>query len=309
MTIINNSPEDYSLRKGTRLANEAGMVFRLAASVNVPAKGSGSLEAKADHLDIYGKVMGSRGNVPAGVHWDFIALSASEEKLVYAQNSVPGRGGTTAFRTVLQQKDLDAAKTILQNKLRQAAKQMVQRQQQTLNATRPGADIQLLAKDDVIKTTYSGFVLPVGLIGQQVNAITVSGNITYTVPAYDAEQVLRAFSKDFESHIEEGKHLIPGTLQLDPQRVIIIQFADDVSWLKVTFDLTGTEEFVLDPFTPAGLKFGKKMREATAGASEDDAQRVIRNFPEVERSEIRIWPPWNTQLPTIPSNISIVEEQ
>ncbi len=309
MTLFNQADTEYELRKGTRLANQAGMVFRLSYSVVVPPHGKASAAAKADHLDLYGKVIGSRGNLPAGVHWDVIALSPAEQKLVYAQNRTPGQGGITSFRNVLEQKDLDAATRLLKEKLLESAKQMVETQQQQMNASQPGADIQLLAKDDVIKQTYTGFVLPVASIGQQVSSIPVSGKLLYTVPAYDAHQVLQTFGKDFDLHIEEGKRLIPGTLQLDPQRVIIIQYADDFSWLKATVDLTGTEEYVLDPFTPIGLRFGKKVRESTAGTTTDDALRVIRNFPEVERSEIRIWPPWNARLPAIPSNISIVEEQ
>jgi hypothetical protein len=67
----------------------------------------------------------------------------------------------------------------------------------------------------------------------------------------------------------------------------------------------GTEQFVLDPLTPVGSQFGSKVREAIAGLSVHDAQRILRNFPEVERVEISIWPPWSGTLPTIPSNITI----
>ncbi|NOS67589.1 MAG: hypothetical protein HOO67_04470, partial [Candidatus Peribacteraceae bacterium] len=80
------------------------------------------------------------------------------------------------------------------------------------------------------------------------------------------------------------------------------------SWIKITADVVGTEQFVLDPLSQVGAKFGKKVREAIAGLSVHDAQRILRNFPEVDRVEIRLWPPWAGVLPSIPSNIRITPQ-
>ena len=106
-------------------------------------------------------------------------------------------------------------------------------------------------------------------------------------------------------HVGEDRRLLEETLTLDRLVAHVIDYEDDLSWIKLTVDLSGTEEYVLDPLSPSGAHFGKDVREAVAGISKKDALRIIRNFPEVEKVEISLWPPWGRTLPHIPSHISI----
>ncbi len=316
MTIINESKEAYSFRAGTRLLNQAGMIFRIQAPVTVPAREQRTIPAKADHLDLYNKIIGARGNVPAGLQWEFIGLPVADRKIVYAKNPDAAKGGTTAERTVLQQKDLEAGRTRLEQELLLAAKQLVEEERQLQSARDPSARIELLAKDDLILATTSGFVLPTAFLGQPVKSVPIAGELLYSVPAYDLQLLIASYSKELQAHAGEGKRLLPGSVHIDPEKVIVIEYADDGSprnrytgaWIKVTADITGTEQFVLDPLSPLGATFGKKVRGAIAGLSVHDAQRILRNFPEVDRVEIRLWPPWGRVLPSIPSNILILPQ-
>jgi hypothetical protein len=306
MTIYNKTPEEITLRAGTRLQNQAGMVFRLREGATVPANGKTVGRARADHMDIYGKIIGDRGNVPAGLAWTLPALDKTQQKLITAVNAVPGTGGRTAYRKVLQKKDLDLAVKQLRQELEQAADQLLKERQNQLDAEHPGADLQFLnKKDTLIRKTYTGFVVPMDLVGQAVDAVPVQGTFTYTVPAYDSDAVLRTFGEDVRQHVGEGKKLVEDSISLDPQQVIIIEWADNFSWIKITADIVGTEEYVLDPLTPAGARFGKKVRDAVSGLSRQDALRIVRNFPEVEKAEVSLWPPWGGRLPSIPANIAV----
>ncbi len=307
MTLVNKQPAPLTLRSGTRLMNQAGMIFRLENSVSVPAAGTAAARAKADHFDIYEKVIGDRGNVPAGLTWQLPALTGTDKNMVYGINKTAGAGGRTAYRTVLQASDLDKVKTALTRELLAAAKQSVEEQRVAMNANR-GIRLELLNKQDMIQTTYSGFILPTSQLGQQVSAVPVQGTIIYTIPAYDAQAVLDKFSKELQLHTGDGKQLLSSTIQLDPQRVVVIEYADTLQWIKVTVDIVGTEQFVLDPLTPTGMRFGKRLRDAVVGLGKQEALRIVKNFPEVEKAEIVIWPPWNSGLPTIPSNISITPQ-
>ena len=313
MTIVNNAKEAYSFRAGTRLLNQAGMIFRIQEAVTIPAGEKRTVPAKANHLDLYDKIIGARGNVPAGLQWEFIGLPVADRKIVYATNPEAAVGGTTAERTVLQQRDLTAGRKRLERELLLAARQLVEEERQLRNARDPDARIELLAKDDIIRSTYSGFILPTAFLGQPVKSVPMGGTLLYSVPAYDLQALERAYSKELQAHAGEGKRLLPETVHIDPERVIVIEYADDGSpqnrytggWIKITADITGTEQFVLDPLSPLGAGFGKKVREAIAGLSVHDAQRILRNFPEVDRVEISLWPPWAGMLPAIPSNIRI----
>ncbi len=307
MTFYNQAAEPYSFKTGTRLLNQAGMIFRIQEPVTVAPGAKVTAHATADHLDLYGKITGQRGNVPAGLQWEIPGLEVAERKLVYAKNLAPAKGGTTSQRTVLQQKDLDAGKKRLKQELLVAAKQLVEEERQERNAD-SDTHIELLAKDDVITATYTGFILPTQFLNQAMLSVPIEGGLEYTVPAYNLQGIQKTYSRELQAHTSDGKELHPDSVHIDPEKVIIIEYADDGSWIKITADIVGTEQFVLDPLTPTGARFGAKVRAAIAGLSIRDATRILRNFPEVERVDIRSWPPWSAILPTIPSNISITPQ-
>ncbi len=304
MTIVNGSAEELALKGGSRLTNQAGMVFRTALPVTIPAKGRASVKAMADSMDVYGQVIGDRGNIPAGVSWEFLALPEELRKQIKVTNATTATGGKTAYRTVLRNEDLQIADRRLRQELLATAKQMVE-DERTAQNTAGRKQLELLTKDDVIQMTYSGVVLPREFIGQAVESVPVKGELIYTVPAYDLKAVHNQFGSELLNHVGEGKRLIPGSSHVDPQRVIIIEYDDNHAWIKITVDLVGTEQFILDPLDPAGARFGRKVRQTVTGITKAEALRILRNFPEVDRVTISLWPPWNDLLPAIPSSISI----
>ncbi len=306
MRLVNKTKEDFILKKGTRLLNQAGMIFRLAGGATIPGSGSVKVNAIADHVDLYGKIIGDRGNVPANVRWELPGLPVEQRVLVYGINTTPAKGGRTAYRSVLQQSDVDLAKKRLEQELLLAAKQAIELKRKEWNREHVGADYQFLIRDTLTRATYSGFTLPMDLLGKEVNEIPVTGSIIYTLPAYDAAGILAEYGKEVEGHIGDGKELIADSVSLDPGRVVVIEYADNLTWIKITVDVTGTEQYVLDPLTPGGARFGKQIREDITGLPRAQALKVVRNLPEVDRAEIRVWPPWNTYLPAIPSNIFVV---
>lgn len=308
MTLINKSTQEYSLKQGTRLVNQAGMIFKLDRKVFVPAGGTGTVLARAADQDLYGQDIGERGNVPAGLRWDLPGLSPDERAAMYAVNRKAATGGHTASRTVLQQKDLQVGSELLKSQLLQQAKDMVAQALARENMQHPDRDLVFLTKDDVIKKTYSGFVLPVQMLGKPVQSAPFTGTLTYTMYAYDVHEFLDLLKKDSSLHVIEGKRILPDSFTVDRLRVYIIDYDDSLAWIKVTADLLGLQEFVLDPLTPAGARFAKRVRETISGLSVQDAERIVKNMPEVEKATITLWPPWATGLPAIPSNISIVTQ-
>jgi hypothetical protein len=50
------------------------------------------------------------------------------------------------------------------------------------------------------------------------------------------------------------------------------------------------------------------VREEIAGMTLEDALKVVKNMSEVERAEIKLWPPWNTLVTSIPANISVEQQ-
>src|SRR3989338_4765824 len=117
ITIINKSNERYSLRTGTRLMNQAGMIFKTLEPINISAGDELTIRTRAENLDIYGEIIGARANVPAGIKWEFPGLAPEERTLIYGENRADVKGGTTSYRTVLSQADVDLAKKKLEHEL------------------------------------------------------------------------------------------------------------------------------------------------------------------------------------------------
>ncbi|MDD5041661.1 MAG: hypothetical protein PHX87_04630 [Candidatus Peribacteraceae bacterium] len=305
MTIINTTKEQYSFRKGTRLANQAGIVFRIAESILINPGQRKTVVAEADPLDLYGQIVGLRGNVPAGRKWEFVGLTPSEKSLVYAENLVTASGGVTSARSVLTKEDLKLAQKQLENELLLMAKQMVDEEKTLWNAQHADEQLEMLYYDELTTTRYEHFVLPNEFIGQPVSSVPVEGTIVYTAYGYDTKAVLDLLVAELTAHVQAERRLLPESLTMSRLVAHVIDYADDLKWIKITVDLSGTEQFILDPLSPTGSQFAKKVREKVTGLPIEEAMRIIRNLPEVDQVEISIWPPWSPKLPPIPMHIYI----
>lgn len=305
MTVVNKSKERYSLKKGTRLTNQAGMIFKLEEPVIVEAGKEVTVKARANETDLYNEIIGKRGNVPAGLKWDFPGLAKEERALVYGENRKEGQGGMTAYENVLSKEDLEIARKQLNQELLAMANQLVDENRTLFNSTHADRMLERLYYDEFTLATYSGFILPTQFVGEKVTSVPVEGSVKYTVFAYDKQAALNMLVAQLKEHVEEGKHLIVESIKLEQLVHHVIDYADDLKWIKLTVDLTARERFILEPLSPTGAKFGKQVREQVAGIPREDALRIIKNLPEVDNVEISVWPPWSPTLPVIPSHIQI----
>jgi len=306
MQVFNTSNEEVSLREGSRLkSSSGGLIFRLRDEVIIAPKSSATVFAVADDHDLLGAIIGDRGNVPVGLRWDFPGLDEDDQKMIYAKNITAGRGGTTSSRLVLRETDLKLAEKQLHRELIATAKDMIRDKLALLNQQH--ADYAYEAFDDpaLITAIFHDVHLPQEFIGEAMASVPVEGSVTYTVHAYDANKILTMLSKDLNLHIETGKQLMQESLSLPSLKVFVIKWDDGLSWIKVTAELIASERYVLDPLTPEGAQFGHRMRDAIAGLPYDEALRVIKNMPEVERAELSLWPPWSRALTSIPGNITV----
>lgn len=308
LTVFNDSDEEYSLRKGTRLANQAGMRVRMKEDLILSPHSKETLNLAMDALDQYGEVVGERGNVPAGVRWDFPGLTDAERKLVYARNEKKATGGKTSYTTVLSKDDITAARARLEQELLTAAKQMVSEEIESRNHAENASLIQL-NYDELTKVTYKDFDLSENFVGQQVTSIPVRGSIEYTVLLYDDSRLLELLKGEVLSRNSPDRVVNLTSLTKDHLNThVIAPWDDDLNWVKITADLSYTQRYLLSPITPSGAKFGKYIRDNVAGKTTKDAYRIIKNLPEVSKVEISLWPPWALTLPSIGSNIAVTEE-
>jgi hypothetical protein len=305
MKVVNHSDETYWLKTGTRVRNQAGMTFRLRDSIKVDPIDEVLVVAEAEPEDLYGEIVGERGNVPADLKWYLPGLTTDEQQLVYAVNIEPGKGGESKYNTVLSEDDILIGKEQLKTELLAEAKRLVNEQRDVINADSDLTFIEILHYDELTKVEYLDFVMPEQFMGQKVGSVPIEGSVMYTMYAYDTQEVLNMLSRELKTHVGEGKRLLETTLDLSRLVAHVIDYENDFSWIKLTVDLSGTVQHILDPLSPTGAVFAKKVRENVVGIHKDDAERIVSNYPEVKRGEVSVWPFWNRYLPTIATSIII----
>ncbi len=315
MTVFNDSDEPYSLRKGTRLLNQAGMRFRLLDALILAPHTKQQSRAEGDPIDQYGEVLGERGNVPAGLKWDFPGLSEKERSVVYARNEKPATGGATSYVNMLTKEDIfgspkhPGAKQRLEQELLMVAKQQVE-DERIGDSNVHGTNYVQLKRDDLTKTVFSNFQLSESFIGQNISSVPVSGSVDYTVVLYDENKLLEILKGEANERTASDKTILESSLSKDNMDLYVIPpWDDDLRWVKITADLTYSESYVLNPLTPVGAKFAKYIRDNVSGKDIVEAKRIIKNLPEVSKVEISIWPPWTYQLPAIGSSIAVLEQE
>jgi len=305
MTIINKSGESYSLRKGSRLANQAGMVFEIEEPVFIEQGREITVKAKAQDEDLYGEIIGERGNVPAGLKWYFPGLSETERQMIFGENREPARGGTTAFTHMLSGEDIALAEKQLKQDLVSSANQMIDEQLLIYNEENSDKYLDRLYYDEFTLVAFSGVTLPVQFIGEEVNSVPIEGSIEFTAFAYDKKKAMDILKEDIKGHVSENKFVIEDSITLSRLIHHVIDYSDDLSWIKLTVDLSANEQYILDPLSPAGAHFAMNLRGQINGRTKDEALRIVKNMTEVENASISLWPPWSRRLPEIPSHITI----
>jgi hypothetical protein len=310
MQVFNTTNEEVSLREGSRLVSSGsgGIVFRLRDPVVIQPKSTTTVTAAAEDHDLFGAIIGDRGNVQAGLRWEFPGLDETDRELIYAKNTTAGRGGTSSSRLVLRQEDLQFAEKQLHRELVATAQEMIRDRLFELNEKYPTRSYEAFDDLSLIRAIFHDVHLPTEFIGEAVGSVPVDGSVTYTVLAYDTSEILDMLHEDLIRHIEEGKALVEESVSLPSLKLFVVKWDDSFTWVKVTAELSATERFVLDPLTANGAKFSRRVREEIAGMTLEDALKVVKNMSEVERAEIKLWPPWNTLVTSIPANISVEQQ-
>ena len=305
LQVRNDTDDTYWLKEGTRFQNQAGMIFTNAKPIRVDPQDYTNIRAIAEPKDIYGEIIGERGNVPEGLRWHIPGLSRSEQQVVYAHNLEPGRGGVTRYQTILSKEDIEIAEEQLRQELLSEAKGIVVEKQDLLNIENEGTAFELLHYDELTHIDFVDIVPPTQFLNLPVQSAPIEGSIVYTMYAYDTAQVLSMLSKELRQHVGQDRRLMENTLDLTRLVAHVIDYEDELSWIKLTVDLSGTEQYILDPLSPTGAVFAKKVRESITGLRTEDANRIVSNFPEVKKADVSVWPPWQKVLPGIASSIAI----
>jgi hypothetical protein len=312
ITIFNETDTDWTLVKETRFQTADGIVFRLQSETNVPRSSGvdadgfaipGSAEAYvlADSLDANGSPSGERGNIEASEFF-LPGLRESSRENLYAVSYEAMAGGTTAVSALVLEDDLIAARDKLETQLYEKALAAL-RKEALSQSNSLGVTLDLLEDSDVLIYSTAKIDLPYELVGQEMEEFEVTGEMSISGIAYDSDELLALLKTEILAAETPGKQLV----RIDDDSVNVdVMEADNVYlYYKFTAQIQGIEEYEIDPELEGGSQLAKKIKEHIAGKSIEDAENYVQNLPEVNRVEIKLWPGWSPNIPTLPENIRI----
>lgn len=273
VTITNEGTSPQALVKTTRLLTADAVLFRLEKDVTVPANGTVDVPVYADKP-------GKSGDIGA-THFTIPGLSASLQKLIYADSSTAFVGGFSTVSAV-SQSDIDRAVAELRATLEEDGKSMLRAE----------------AGKDLAGESFASTVIE-QKVSVEPGAEAASFDVTLTLEETGVFFDLDAVKKIAEQELYAT--LTPGTafaeVNLDALQVSV-EKVDATS-------RTGNLRVYLDGRAVSSLTSPELAPGRFAGMSENDVKEMLVADGIAEDVSIEFFPPFVKHVPRLRDHIFV----
>lgn len=313
ITIINDSDDEWPLKKETRFQTEDGLIFRIKEGVFVPSKsvdeegkevpGTYTAAVEADPFDIYDHPIGERGNIGPS---KFIipGLSAFNQKILWGESLDSMEGGVTRYQRIVQEEDIEAAKKQIQDNLTLMAREDLSTHIEEMNRLNH-TNLVLLEDSRYLKTELQELRISDDLEGSLRDKFEIFAQIEAKGVAYDFDQLFAILKKELKTRTHPDMQIQDASIR--PESITFESAGEDevLGQIKITATIKGIQEYVIDSSLQAGLRFSNKVKERIVGLETEEAESYVGNLPEVDEVEIKLWPIWISRIPRIADNIEV----
>ena len=313
IAIINTNADKWTLKTKTRFQTKEGIIFRLSYGVVVPgstkdASGkttNGILIAsvEADPFDKYGAPVGSNGNISPS-KFTIPGLSGYNQKLIWGESRESMKGGVTDYKSKITKENIDAAKKQIQSNLVLMARDDLKNYIGQMNKANK-TNLILLNNNKYLKTKLIDLKMSDGLEGSYKDKFEIFAQISAEGIAFDSSQLFTLLKKELNVRTHPNMQIKAGSISPKNVTYEVIDQDDDTGQIKITAEILGIEEFIIDSSSPAGVRFGTKVKEKILGLSIKEAENLIGNFSEVDVVKINTWPFWVKKIPRVPEGLKI----
>lgn len=291
------------LRKNTRIQTEEGLVFIAQGRISIPpakyingklVPGEKVIPITADEKDIFGQIIGSRGNIESG-NLFLPGLPEKERGNIWAEIKEPLTGGTSISTSIVSKTDIDEfLKFIKKDIILQAITEV----RSKLPSNYP--DFLISANfSEYFPVTISLDSIPKENEQIKSKKVKIQANMTlFLLPQKSISEKVLGFIKshvvedteEFYSMSHENMEFF-SIKKLSPESM---NFEADIEvsyFLKRKINLTDQDtEF---------------LSNKLAGATYENARKIIlERFPNVIL-QFSYWPPWQNTFPFDPGQIKI----
>ncbi len=306
ITIINTTNNPWPLIATTRFQTNEGIVFRIGAGVTVPAatnQGPGKIDAyvTADQLDAYGTIVGARGNI-GPTKFFLPGLKDDSKSKVYAESAKEMAGGVTDYVSYISREDIEAAKIRLAEELKKSAiEELKLAVKDKSELEGQSGSFSLLEGDAAIKIGEVKITIDSGLENRELSEFSLSGEVDVSGVYYDHDAMLEILKEELMVKKSPQKELL--RINENSTTYRIFQWDEAGGKIKLTANIKGVEQYLIDEDKEAGANLLEKIKEHIAGKDIEEAKLYIQNLPEINKVEIESWPAWSPTIPGIEDNI------
>jgi hypothetical protein len=305
--ILNTSATEWPLVPKTRFQTADGLVYRIDRQVIVPggsASKPGELEIQvmADPIDAFGQPIGERGNIKGEVKFFLPALSAENQKKIFATNVGDFSGGVTNVVKFISKEDTEAARAKMDSDLRASAEAELQAVVTKRNENQ-NTKLALLTGKNLIEFGTPNIIIPPNIEGQKLDSFDVKGSMVVSSVAYDMDELMSILKR--EVRLKKNPEKTLASVDAESLTYKLIDYDKANQKITITATIQGIEEFEVSPKKENGERLIKKIKESIVGKDIREARDFIQNLPEIEKVEINTWPAWAPTLPSVPDNIKV----
>lgn len=272
--ITNTTSKAQPLIKTTRLLTADGRLYRISATVNVPAKGSVDVEAYSDKP-------GKQYALPAGTAFTIPGLSESLQKLITAESLQSFAGGQRTVKA-LTQGDVDAAEKELEKAVLDQAKKTLLAEVGDGRFTEAVYLVKTIDKKSNVK------------LGEEADRFLMSSKLDVTgvfYPKVDMESLVR---ERINERVPEGRSIV----SYEPSKTVFTVSQVDVKNERATVSLKA------DVTTKLSDKSPNLTKDLIIGLPIDEAEQKLKSVEGVESASITVRPSWVRRLPTLKDHIT-----
>lgn len=302
--IYNRSTKPWPLVTNSRLQTSEGLVFLTKKFVSVPGAngdtpGTLEVDVEARDRDANNQFMGERGNI-GPMKFIFPGLSATNQKLIYAESAAPMTGGVTNVDRFAVKEDVDEANKNIIQELKNMAPEYLQSELKKIHGEDSNYQIFQIHDDRFVQTELVSVDVPRDIVGQHVDSFEVHGKMKARAYFVNQEDVKKIMQDYFLNHKLTAREKL---LNMDDKSLQFVNiFPSQNSDIKITARMNGLVTF---SFERDNETLVKTIQTNVTGVKKEDAEKFIQNLPEVEKVTVSLSPAWQKTLPTIKENIDI----
>lgn len=284
ITVYNETAKQMRLIKNTRFQSPDGLVFRIPASVDVPAMQAG--KAGTATVTVFADATGPKYNIAPTDKFTLPGLKGGADYAkIYAKSSAAFSGGFSGDRPAVSPSILESSKADIRNRLADKAHELTRT---VANGSVAFPGLMAISYETLAPTNEAG------------GGVRIRERATVTMPVFAADVFARSLAQAVSADAEGQPVSIRFSDDILAKPVGELNAAD-IGQQPVTFSLAGKGEIIWEVDKIA-------LAEALAGRAEAAFEPIVKGFPAVEEARARITPFWKHAFPADAADITVVVE-